>query len=78
MCSGESGVLLKGDKKYDFDTRFRGTAIRMRLVDENLLDMKATLAQISKAGSGIQRKLRGTTRVTASIASRMLARDFSS
>lgn len=78
ICSGDSGVLLKENSKYDFDTKFQGTAIRLRLMDGKFTEMSSTLAAISRQGSAIQRKLKGTTRVTASVASRMLARDFSS
>ena len=76
MCSGESGVLLKGDSKYDFDTLFDGTAIRMRFTRGAIPDFRKSLTEISKAGTAIQRRLKGTSRLTASVASRMLARDF--
>lgn len=76
LCSGNSGILLRGDNKYDFNTVFEGTAIRLRIDHSKIIDFRTTLTEISKTGSKIQRKFKGTKRIAASTASRMLARDF--
>jgi anti-sigma regulatory factor (Ser/Thr protein kinase) len=76
ICSGESGIILKRDNKYDLQTSFRGTAIRMRVNTDQLIGLSASLARISKLGSAIQRTLKGTSHLSASTASRMLARDI--
>lgn len=76
IASGDSGLLLKGDKKEYVDVSFRGTALRMSLRTDLLTELYASLERFRKEGFKIAKKFGLGASLTASTASQMLSRDF--
>lgn len=77
ICSGDSALSLKPDKKEHHDINFQGTALRLNLSSKNLGNIKSMLARIMKEGDEIAKSLQGVETNQASVASRMLASEFS-
>jgi len=76
ICSGSKGIMLTNDMKFDLDTNYQGTALRLRINLANLLDLKLKLEQFKKEGYEIASKYAKGMPIEASVASMMLSRDF--
>lgn len=78
IISGDSGILLNKRKQYYFKTNFQGTALRLRLNTNNIGTLSQTLKKYRIEGYEIARQLGKGALVSASTASQMLSKDFSS
>jgi hypothetical protein len=76
ICSGSSGFKLIDENRDEHITSFRGTAVRMVLDTANQTDLEYLLKKFVKEGDEIARTLRGTAKIKASAASRMVRTDF--
>jgi len=75
ICSGLSGVFLKGTQKRNVKANLSGTAIRLALQTNNIASIKICLDEYRLKGQIIASKLEGAI-IDPSYASTMLARDF--
>ena len=75
ICSGDTALALKPDKKEYHQTTFQGTALRIILSAKEIKNTKSTLAAIMKEGRKLEKEL-GLTGVEASTASKMLSSEF--
>lgn len=75
ICSGDTALALKPDKKEYHQTTFQGTALRIILSTAEIKNTKSTLAKIMKEGSKQAREL-GIEGAQASAASKMLSSEF--
>lgn len=78
VCSGDKGVLLTGDEEKAFDVGFAGTAIRLCIFVPEVRGLNEALAEFNKRGKAMTGHSGESSGLTASMASRMLAKDFSS
>jgi len=78
IMSGDAALLLKPDKNGLSVPFFQGTAIRATLKTHQMAPLARRLEQYRKEGESIAAGLGKTDRLTASMASRMLSRDFKS
>ena len=78
IISGDSGILLNNRKRYYFKTNFQGTALRLRLNTNNIGTLSQILEKCRNEGYEIARQLGKEGLVSASTASQMLSKDFSS
>lgn len=78
LISGNSGILLNNRKRYYIKTNFRGTALRLRLNTNNIGALSQILEKYRNEGYKIARRLGKEALVSASTASQMLSKDFSS
>lgn len=76
LCSGGHGIHLDQQGKTNFETSLRGTAIRLFLNTENLVDLTRRLRTFADEGRVAARALNGANINRASTASQMLRRDF--
>jgi hypothetical protein len=75
VCSGESGVLLKGVQKRNVGASLRGTAVRLVLDTESVGTLQQSIDSFIAKGRTIASALKGAI-IEPSYASTMLARDF--
>lgn len=75
ICSGNTALALKPDKKEYHSTAFQGTALRIILSAAEIKNMKSTLAMIMKDGRKQEKEL-GIEGAQASAASKMLSSEF--
>ena len=78
LISGDSGILLNNRKRYYIKTNFQGTALRLRLNTINIGTLSQILKKYQIEGYEIARQLGKKALVSASTASQMLSKDFSS
>jgi len=78
LISGDSGILLNNRKRYYIKTNFQGTALRLRLNTNNIRTLSLILEKYRNEGYEIARRLGKEAPVSASTASQMLSKDFSS
>ncbi|MBM0106499.1 hypothetical protein JM946_17355 [Steroidobacter sp. S1-65] len=76
ICSGNRGLTLSGEGTSTFDTGFEGTALRLELFLPEVQALNGSLAALRDRGAQIAGELRHTANLTASMSSRMLAKDF--
>ena len=77
ICSGDAVLSLKPEGKESYGTNFQGTALRLNLSSKNINSLSSTLAKITKEGGKISGSLKGAETNQASVASQMLASEFS-
>jgi len=75
ICSGTSGVYLKGTQKRNIKANLEGTAIRLALQTQNIGSVKDRLDEYRSKGQTIASRLKGAI-IEPSYASTMLTRDF--
>lgn len=75
ICSGNSALALKPEKKEYYQTAFQGTALRIILSATEIKNTKSTLAKIMKEGDKQAKEL-GLLDAKASAASKMLSTEF--
>lgn len=75
ICSGDTALALKPEKKEYHQTAFQGTALRIILSATEIKNTKLTLAKIIKEGNQ-QAKEFGIQGAQASTASKMLSSEF--
>ena len=75
ICSGDTALALKPDKKEYHRSAFQGTALRIILSAAEIKNTKSTLAAIMKEGRKLEKEL-GLAGVQASTASKMLSNEF--
>lgn len=75
LCSGDTALALKPDRREYHLAQYQGTALRIILSASEFKDAKAALAQIMKEGDRQAKEL-GIEEAKASAASRMLASEF--
>lgn len=78
IASGDTGMLLtKGAnaKKY-YNCSFKGTAVRMVIKTDSLLELRLALEKFKNEGYEINKTYREITRIDPSSASLMLSEDF--
>lgn len=78
ICSGGHGIRLDQNGKQDFETDFRGTAIRLFIDTRNLGELQDRLRAFAAEGHAAAQVLAGANDGRASTASQMLRRDFQS
>ena len=78
LISGNSGILLNNRKRYYIKTNLQGTALRLRLNTNNIGALSQILEKYRNEGYKIARRLGKEALVSASTASQMLSKDFSS
>lgn len=78
MLSGDAGVRLQQSESSWFEADFQGTAICAKLRTDRLAPLTQSLAQLDREGSELAREMGLSVYMSASRASRMLARDFNS
>lgn len=76
ICSGDTAMTLKPDKKEYHDAKFHGTALRLNLSTKNIGSLSSTLSTIIKEGHQIEKSLKGADILQASTASKMLSSEF--
>lgn len=76
LCSGGGGIELDQDGKRNFETDFRGTAIRLFIDTANLNALRERLLQFAEQGREAAAQIAGANINVASTASQMLTRDF--
>lgn len=76
ICSGAHGLSLGGEAENAFEAGFRGTALRLELFLPGISALRSSLADIRERGRTIAIELRSHANLTASMSSRMLAKDF--
>ena len=76
ISSGGHGLQLDQNGKTNFETKFKGTAIRLFLNTSNLGDLAGRLRAFADEGREAARTLDGANVNRASTASQMLRRDF--
>lgn len=75
ICSGDTALALKPDKKEYHPTSFQGTALRIILSTTEIKNTQSTLAKIMKEGAKQAKEL-GMEGTQASTASKMLSSEF--
>ncbi len=75
ICSGDTALALKPDKKEYHPSMFQGTALRIMLSTAEIRNAKSMLAKIMEEGDKQARELRNTE-AHASAASKMLSSEF--
>lgn len=78
ICSGGHGIELSQNGKQDFETDFRGTAIRLFIKTTSLGALRGRLDEFADEGRAAAKELKGANDNRASTASQMLRRDFQS
>lgn len=78
VCSGDRGLLLTAEDEKVFDAGFAGTAIRLCIYVPEVRALNEALTEFSKRGAALTEQSGKSTGMTASMSSRMLAKDFSS
>lgn len=78
LCSGERGILLDGNRDEAFDVAFSGTAIRLGIFVPEVQSLNAALEGLRRRGREIAGELAHAANLSASMSSRMLAKDFPS
>lgn len=77
ICSGNTGLLLEQSRKRYLETDFKGTALRLVLRTDRIGALTQSSKHILEKGDQIAKQLSGEQGyLTASVASRMLSRDF--
>lgn len=76
ISSGETGFCLVGENRTEYKTTFPGTAVRMVLDTSKPVNLEYQLKKYIEEGDEIANTLRGTARIKASTASRMVRTDF--
>lgn len=76
IVSGGCGVLLNDQKRYYFNTAFEGTALRLRLNVKNIYTLNKMLSKFHNDGIEIAKAYGNGAVITASTASRTLAKEF--
>lgn len=76
ICSGKSGILLKGAKKTDLNTDFNGTILKVVINTDKVADLRIRLDKFREDGSKIAKQIENGHIINASTASVMLTRDF--
>ena len=75
ICSGDTALALKPEKKEYHQAAFQGTALRIILPAAEIRNTKTTLATIMKEGRQLEKEL-GLSGAQASTASKMLSTEF--
>lgn len=75
ICSGDTALSLKPEKKEYLDASFQGVALRLNLCTKSIATLRSTLARIMKEGDQLAKQL-NTSDVQASTASKMLSAEF--
>lgn len=78
ICSGGHGIKLNQNGKQDFETDFKGTAIRLFINTTSLGTLRNCLDKFAEEGRAAAKELKGANDSQASTASQMLRRDFQS
>lgn len=76
ICSGTRGLALSGEGTTGFDVELAGTALKLELYLPNIGALNGRLAELRDRGAKIAGELRHQANLTASMSSRMLAKDF--
>lgn len=78
ICSGDHGISLNeyGKTHIELGHRLKGTAVRMVLNTNKLMELSGMLAKFRSEGYEIAREMKGIGMYDASAASQMLSRDF--
>jgi hypothetical protein len=76
ICSGGHGIKLSVEGKQNFETKFKGTAIRLFIDTRNLIALRDRLSTFAAEGREAAKQLAGANESQASTASQMLRRDF--
>lgn len=74
ICSGQSGIFLKGDEKLEYKTDIAGTAIRMIIDTSKIESLNDRLQSFRNDGYKLAKEIGGI--IDPSSASQMLSRDF--
>ncbi len=78
IYSGEAGMKLVGSTKTDIPSALKGTAVRMVLDTRLVGNLDQQLEQFRRDGQKAAKSMKGAVQITASVASQMLSRNFSS
>ncbi|MGD9488164.1 MAG: hypothetical protein AB7W47_09085 [Calditrichaceae bacterium] len=76
LASYSSGIMVERNDKIDFTTKVKGTCIRLVLDISSINNLRDILTKFSKEGNAISSKYKGTSKIKASTASRMVSEDF--
>jgi hypothetical protein len=76
VCSGDRGILLASKEEKVLDVGFAGTAIRMCIFVPEVRGLNESLAELNARGKAMSAGAGGSPGITASMSSRMLAKDF--
>jgi hypothetical protein len=76
LCSGTSGLILSEKGKRDYETNFKGSALRMVIQTEKINDLASSLQRYRNEGYELARQYDKDHPIEPSIASTMLFRDF--
>ncbi len=76
LCSGDRGILRTLENEKAFDVGFTGTAIRLCIYVPEVRGLNEALSEFSKRGENLAGKADKSFNMTASMSSRMLAKDF--
>jgi hypothetical protein len=77
ICSGTRGLTISSEGTALFDVGFDGTALKLELFLPDVRALNGSLAALRDRGAKIAGELRHMANLTASMSSRMLAKDFS-
>jgi hypothetical protein len=75
ICSGDTALALKPDKKEYHRSSFQGTALRIILSAAEIKNARSTLAAIIKEGGKLEKEF-GLSGIQATTASKMLSSEF--
>jgi hypothetical protein len=78
VCSGDRGILLTSEEEKAFDVGFAGTAIRLCIFVPEVRGLNESLAELNARGRAMTGRTGESPGMTASMSSRMLAKDFPS
>lgn len=76
VCSGKSGLKLGSETREDFETDYQGTAIRLIIDVRRVARISEALEKFAREGHVLAKETRGAFKDSASVASRMLSREF--
>ena len=78
IVSGSAGIRLQAGQRTWLTSNFQGTAICAALRTDQLMPLRDSLAHLRREGEATAREIDAEANVSASLASRMLARHFKS
>lgn len=76
ICSGDAGIEMNAAEKTELNCNMPGTAVRLLINTERLLDLKERLRRFRDEGRRAAQDIKGANRSSASTASQMLSVDF--
>lgn len=77
IASNNSGLLLNASGKHDHTISFKGTALRLRIDTRKITSCSDLLSRFRNEGDAAAKRFAGDDAIEPSVASTMLARDFS-